>query len=132
MINMISGGPIDGDFNQMRTSISQRMENCVIEKRIWTESIISFRPEDMCGVSDPHNDAPVIQEMISNYEVTQIFVDSGSSSNMSFKEAIDQMDLYEYKMEIVIIALFKFTGHTISPLEIINFLLYLGKGDTKL
>lgn len=46
----------------------------------------------MRRMSNPYNDALMIQAMIINYEVTRIFVDSESSINVLFKEVIGQMD----------------------------------------
>ncbi|XP_073152934.1 uncharacterized protein [Henckelia pumila] len=45
---------------------------------------LSFGPEDLKGVSSNHNDALVIRVMVANYDVTRIFVDSGSSVNVLF------------------------------------------------
>lgn len=41
----------------------------------------------------PHDDALVVQATIANYEVAQVFVDSGSSVNILFKEAFDRMQV---------------------------------------
>ncbi|XP_073025056.1 uncharacterized protein [Primulina eburnea] len=69
--------------------------------------------------------------MIANYEVARIFVDSGSSVNVLFKEAMDQMDLGEYTVEPISTALFGFTGHAIHPLGVVNLPLSLGSGDIR-
>lgn len=47
----------------------------------------------MHGVFDPHNYALVIRAMVGNYEVIDIFIDSGSLINVLIKVAMDQMDL---------------------------------------
>ncbi|XP_073290538.1 uncharacterized protein [Primulina huaijiensis] len=132
VINMISGGPTDGDSNRARKASSRRLENMEISSLgIRSGPMISFVPEDMKGVADPHNDALVIRAMIANDEVARIFVDSGSSVNVLFKEAMDQMDLGEYTVEPISTALFGFTGHAILPLGVINIPFSLGSGDTR-
>ncbi|XP_075499415.1 uncharacterized protein LOC142537809 [Primulina tabacum] len=132
IINMISGGPTDGDSNRARKASSRRLENMEVSN-IKTRSgpMISFGPEDMKGVADPHNDDLVIRAMIANYEVARIFVDAGSFVNVLFKEAMDQMDLGEYTVEPISMALFGFTGHAIHPFGVVNLLLFLGSGDTR-
>lgn len=55
--------------------------------------MISFGPRDLQDVSLPHNDALVIQAKIANYDVRRVYIDSGSSVNVIFQEALDQMDL---------------------------------------
>ncbi|XP_073121459.1 uncharacterized protein [Henckelia pumila] len=76
---------------------------------------LSFGPEDLKGVANNHNDALVIRAMVANYDVARKFVDSGSSVNVLFQEAINQMDLGQYKIQPVVTSLFGFTGHAIRP-----------------
>ncbi|KAL0378323.1 UNVERIFIED_CONTAM: hypothetical protein Sradi_3137800 [Sesamum radiatum] len=47
----------------------------------------------------PHNDALVITALLANYEVGRIFIDSGSSTNILFGEAYDQMQLGDMPLE---------------------------------
>ncbi|XP_073033854.1 uncharacterized protein [Primulina eburnea] len=132
IINMISGGPTDGDSNRARKTSSRRLTNTEItEVKTRTGPLISFGPEDLVGLTDPHNDALVIRATIANYEVARIFVDSGSSVNVLFQEAMDQMDLGEYKVEPVSTPLFGFTGHAVQPIGMINMSLTLGDAGTR-
>ncbi|XP_073051296.1 uncharacterized protein [Primulina eburnea] len=92
-----------------------RRECLEVDNKRRDEPIISFGPEDLRGVSLPHNDALVIQARIANYDVLRIFVDNGSSVNIIFKDALIQMDLHEYQLETVETALFGFAGHAVYP-----------------
>ncbi|XP_075489717.1 uncharacterized protein LOC142528562 [Primulina tabacum] len=56
MIKMILGGSTDGDSNRARKGRSRR-ECLEVEGARRNEAIISFGPEDLRGVSLPHNDA---------------------------------------------------------------------------
>ncbi|XP_073136786.1 uncharacterized protein [Henckelia pumila] len=96
-----------------------------------TGPTLSFGPKYLKGVSSNHNDALVIRAMVANYDVARIFVDSGSSINFLFQEAIDQMDLGQYKMEYVVTSLFGFTGHAIRPVGLVHLPLTLGKGNSR-
>ncbi|XP_073121148.1 uncharacterized protein [Henckelia pumila] len=94
IINMIFGGPTDGDSNRARKTSSKKLINMEIANQIvHTGPTLSFGPEDLKGVSSNHNDALVIRVMVANYDVARIFVDSGSSVNVIFQEVINQMDL---------------------------------------
>ncbi|XP_075488006.1 uncharacterized protein LOC142527165 [Primulina tabacum] len=95
VIKMISGGSTDGDSNRARKARSRR-ECLEVDGSGRNEPVISFGPEDLRGVSLPHNDALVIQARVANYDVLRVFVDNGSSVNVIFKEALVQMDLHEY------------------------------------
>ncbi|XP_073133415.1 uncharacterized protein [Henckelia pumila] len=132
IINMISGGPTDGDSNRARKTSSRKLMNMEIDSQIvHTGPTLSFGPEDMKGVASNHNDALVIRAMIANYDVARIFVDSGSSVNVLFQEAISQMDLGQYKIEPVVTSLFGFTGHAIRPVGLVHLPLTLGKSSIR-
>ncbi|XP_073137071.1 uncharacterized protein [Henckelia pumila] len=132
IINMISGGPTDGDSNRARKTSSRKLINMEIGNQIFhTGPTLSFGPEDLKGVSSNHNDALVIRATVANYDVARIFVDSGSSVNVLFQEAINQMDLGQYKMEPVVTSLFGFTGHAIRPVGLVHLPLTLGKNNTR-
>ncbi|XP_075500187.1 uncharacterized protein LOC142538772 [Primulina tabacum] len=127
---MISGGSTDGDSNRARKARS-RMECLEVYERRRDEPVISFRPDDLRGVSLPHNDVLVIQARMANYDVLRIFVDNGSSVNVIFKEALVQMDLHEYQLEAVETALFGFAGHAVYPEGEITLPLTLGAGELR-
>ncbi|XP_073137462.1 uncharacterized protein [Henckelia pumila] len=130
IINMISGGPTDGNSNRARKTCSRKLINMEIDSQtVNTGPTLSFGPKDLKGVSSNHNDALVIRAMVANYDVARIFVDSGSSVNVLFQEAIDQMDLGQYKMEPVVTSLFGFTGYAIRPVGLVHLPLTLGKGN---
>ncbi|XP_075478961.1 uncharacterized protein LOC142519823 [Primulina tabacum] len=127
---MISGGSTDGDSNRARKAMGRRV--CLeVDGRRQNEPIISFGPEDLRGVSLPHNDNLVIQARVANYDVLRVFVDNGSPVNVIFKEALVQMDLHEYPLESVETALFGFAGHAVYPEGEIALPLTLGSGNLR-
>ncbi|XP_073128909.1 uncharacterized protein [Henckelia pumila] len=132
VINMISGGPTDGDSNRARKTSSRKLSNMEIaDQVVRTGPTLSFGPDDLKGLSDTtHNDALVIRALVANYDLARIFLDSGSSVNVLFQETINQMDLGEYKVEPVVTSLFGFTDHAIRPTGLINLPLTLGKDFT--
>ncbi|XP_075499285.1 uncharacterized protein LOC142537674 [Primulina tabacum] len=130
VIKMISGGSTDGDSNRARKVRGRRV--CLeVDGRNRSEPVISFGPEDLRGVSLPHNDALVIQARVANYDVLRVSVDNGSSVNVIFKEALVQMDLHEYPLEVVATALFGYAGHAVYPEGEIILPLTLGSGDLR-
>ncbi|XP_073119997.1 uncharacterized protein [Henckelia pumila] len=130
IINMISGGPTDGDSNRARKTSSRKLVNMEIDNQtVNIGPTLSFGPEDLKGVANNHNDALVIRAMVANYDVARIFMDSGSSVNVLFQEAINQMDLGQYRIEPVVTSLFGFTSHAIRPVGLVYLPLTLGKGN---
>ncbi|KAL0411742.1 UNVERIFIED_CONTAM: Pro-Pol polyprotein [Sesamum latifolium] len=55
--------------------------------------LIQFGRAERSGSRTSHNDALVITVVLANYEVGRIFIDSGSSADILFGEAYDQMQL---------------------------------------
>ncbi|KAL0448850.1 UNVERIFIED_CONTAM: hypothetical protein Slati_1441400 [Sesamum latifolium] len=55
--------------------------------------LIQFGRAEQSGPRTSHNDALVITVVLANYEVGRIFVDSGSSADILFGEAYDQMQI---------------------------------------
>ncbi|XP_073305835.1 uncharacterized protein [Primulina huaijiensis] len=130
LIKMISGGSTDGDSNRARKSRSRR-ECMEVEGMRRSEAVISFGPEDLKGVNLPHNDSLVIQARVANYDILRVFVDSGSSVNVIFKDAFVQMDLQDYHLEAVKTALFGFAGHVVYSEGEIVLPLTLGSQNLK-
>ncbi|XP_073129061.1 uncharacterized protein [Henckelia pumila] len=131
IINMISGGSTDRDSNRARKAWSRRESLGMEEGRQGSEPIITFGSQDLKGVNLPHNDALLIQAQIANYDVRRVFVDSGSSVNVLFQEAFEQMDLHGYELSPVKTALYGFAGHTVQPQGEMLLPITLGSGDEK-
>ncbi|XP_073129104.1 uncharacterized protein [Henckelia pumila] len=128
---MISGGSTDGDSNRARKSWTRRESLGVEEGKPGAGPAITFGPRDLEGVNLPHNDALLIQARIANYDVRRVFVDSGSSVNVLFQDAFEQMDLQGYELSPVKTALYGFAGHTVQPQGEMLLPITLGAGDVK-
>ncbi|KAL0462907.1 UNVERIFIED_CONTAM: hypothetical protein Slati_0178300 [Sesamum latifolium] len=77
--------------------------------------IIQFGRAERSRPQTTHNDALVITAMIANYKVGRIFIDSGSSANILFEEAYDQMQLGDVSLEKVNTSLYGFAGEIVHP-----------------
>lgn len=56
--------------------------------RLQEEVVIFFSSEDMAHIVKPHNDALVITTKIMMFDVKQILVDGGNSSNILFLKTL--------------------------------------------
>ncbi|KAL0445534.1 UNVERIFIED_CONTAM: hypothetical protein Slati_1681300 [Sesamum latifolium] len=113
---MIAGGPSGGDSHQARKSQVQEAHQISIKEFLDIEimedaPIIQFGRAEK-GPQTTHNDALVITAMIANYEVGCIFIDFGSSADILFGEAYDQMQLGDVSLEKVNTLLYRPTLNT--------------------
>ncbi|XP_074576197.1 uncharacterized protein LOC141832624 [Curcuma longa] len=64
--SIIASGPTDGDSNRSRKAHGRRLEMYNVNT---SRPSINFGPQDLEGVTVPHNDALVIRATIVNYDV---------------------------------------------------------------
>ena len=57
------------------------------------EQVITFTDEDAERIHHPHDDAIVITLLIANYTTRRVLVDNGSSANILYYPAFQQMRL---------------------------------------
>ncbi|XP_073138843.1 uncharacterized protein [Henckelia pumila] len=133
VIHMISGGSTDGDLGRARKAHGHRLKNFEVNSQLScpTDPNISFGREDLKDVVLPHNDPLLVTLIIANYDVTRIFVDTGSSVNIIFKETLDQMKLEGFELDPITTELYGFTGHALQPLGQIVLPLSLGSGEQR-
>ncbi|XP_074579125.1 uncharacterized protein LOC141835651 [Curcuma longa] len=127
-ILMITGGATDGDSNRARKAHSRQLEVCGVAGGSRGDGpIIGFGPQDLEGVETPHDDALVIKATIANYDISRVFVDTGSSVNIIFKSAFNQMQIDLDDLEPMATSLYGFTGNEVRPLGQIRLAISLGE-----
>ncbi|KAK6160381.1 hypothetical protein DH2020_003762 [Rehmannia glutinosa] len=89
-INMIGGGPTDGDSNRARKAHARGEIRPIMEVGVVREPVVSFGAEDR-RVYPYCIMMPWSFATIANFEVARIMVDTGSSVNVLFYEAYLRM-----------------------------------------
>ncbi|KAL0416060.1 UNVERIFIED_CONTAM: hypothetical protein Slati_3437900 [Sesamum latifolium] len=117
IIRMITGGPVGGDSHHARKAEIRRAHSETITEVLDVEAT-EETPVIQLGelnARDPGvpNDALVITALLANYEVERIFIDSGSSADILFGEAFDQMQLGDAPLEEVNTSLYGFAGEVV-------------------
>ncbi|XP_024010916.1 uncharacterized protein LOC112086238 [Eutrema salsugineum] len=85
-----------------------------------------FTEADTIGLHKPHNDALVVELLLDDVKVSRILVDTGSSVNVIFKEALDQLELASDRIEPFIEPLTGFDGERCMTVGMVNIPIYVG------
>jgi hypothetical protein len=78
--------------------------------------VIGFSDDDYAGVSLPHNDALVLSLVMANHKVHRILIDTGSSADILYRSAFEQMKIDRNKVMPARHSLVGFTGEQVLPL----------------
>ncbi|GAV57055.1 hypothetical protein CFOL_v3_00593, partial [Cephalotus follicularis] len=84
------------------------------------EEVITFSKADYEGVRLPHDDPVVVTLLVELFTMKRILIDSGSSADILYKRAFDQLRIPADQLKPVKTPLVGFTGEMIHPLGSIN------------
>ncbi|GAV76269.1 hypothetical protein CFOL_v3_19744, partial [Cephalotus follicularis] len=90
------------------------------------DEVISFSEVDYEGVRLPHDDPVVVTLLVELFTMKRILLDSGSSADILYKHAFDQLRIPADQLKPVKTPLVGFTGETIHPLGSINLSVVAG------
>ncbi|KAL0402572.1 UNVERIFIED_CONTAM: hypothetical protein Slati_4287100 [Sesamum latifolium] len=130
VIRMIVGGPSDGDSQRARKAQVREAYGTAVREVMDVEPannapLIQFDQEERSGPRTSGNDALVITALLANYEIVCVFIDLGSSTDILFGEAYDQMQLGDVPLETVDTSLYGFAGEVVHPRGMISLPLTL-------
>ena len=120
---MISGGFAGGGesgsarkAHLRRIRTGEVMEVQVVSKLPRLNTVITFSDSDLEGCQHPHNDPLVIRAVVANKTIHRVLVDNGSSADIIFASAFDQMGIGREKLEPVSTHLRGFSREKMLPL----------------
>ncbi|XP_024004820.1 uncharacterized protein LOC112081977 [Eutrema salsugineum] len=85
-----------------------------------------FTEADTIGIHKPHNGALVVDLLLDDVEVSCILIDTGSSVNVIFKEALDQLELASDRIDPFIEPLTGFDGEHCMTIGTVIIPIYVG------
>ncbi|GAV67643.1 hypothetical protein CFOL_v3_11148, partial [Cephalotus follicularis] len=90
------------------------------------EEVISFSEADYEGVRLPHDDPVVVTLMVELFTMKRILIDSGSSADILYKHAFDQLRIPVDQLKPVKTPLVGFAGEMVHPLGSIDMSVVAG------
>ncbi|GAV66514.1 hypothetical protein CFOL_v3_10024, partial [Cephalotus follicularis] len=90
------------------------------------EEVISFSEADYEGVRLPHDDPVVVTLLVELFTMKRILIDSGSSADILYKHAFDQLRIPVDQLKPVKTPLIGFAGEMVHPLGSIDLSVVAG------
>nr|XP_023894646.1 uncharacterized protein LOC112006593 [Quercus suber] len=129
-IKTITGGPsTGGSFRSLKKSY-QRQTNSVHSmppsKQQQTNQGMYFSEEDARRVKQPHDDLLVIMIMIEGFNTRRVLVDNGSSADIIYLSAFQQLKVDPKRLRPFELPLVSFSGDRVYPRGIVTLTVTAG------
>ncbi|KAK3002810.1 hypothetical protein RJ639_019376 [Escallonia herrerae] len=129
VINTISGGPSAGGLSSSSRKAYARHVNLTqgSTKRPRTSTSLEFNDADLDGISLPHDDALVITLRVDAFNIKRFLVDTGSSADIIFEDAFNQMGISDDRVKPISSPLYGFTGASAPVRGIASLTIVVGE-----
>uniref|UniRef100_A0A2N9FLD8 Uncharacterized protein n=1 Tax=Fagus sylvatica TaxID=28930 RepID=A0A2N9FLD8_FAGSY len=131
-IHVITGGVAAGGTSRSsRKAYARQIHNVLVtqkmDKKPRLEDLpITFTEEDARKVFHPHDDALVVTLEIAGYSTRRVLIDNGSSADIIYLTAFQQMRIDKNQLRPIETPLVGFAGTSVYPLGIITLQLTAG------
>ena len=130
-IRVIVGGTSAGNSSKSKKAYLKAVQNVQISGRSprtrpMDEPTISFTDEEAGRIHHPHDDAIVITLLIAEYTTRRVLVDNGSSADILYYPAFQQMKLGRERLRPVCSPLVGFGGMKVQPMGTITLPVVVG------
>ncbi|XP_030970301.1 uncharacterized protein LOC115990628 [Quercus lobata] len=129
-INTIAGGPSSGgSFRSLKKTCHRQVNSLHTmpsSKHRRTYQDMSFNEEDARGVKQPHNDPLVIVLNIEGFNTRRILIDNGSSADIIYLPAFQQLRLDPKRLRPFDSRLVSFSGDRVYPRGIVTLTVTAG------
>ncbi|KAK3024680.1 hypothetical protein RJ639_043202 [Escallonia herrerae] len=96
-------------------------------KRPRTSTSLEFNDADLDGISLPHDDALVITLRVDAFNIKRFLVDTGSSADIIFEDAFNQMGISDDRVKPISSPLYGFTGASTPVRGIASLTIVVGE-----
>ena len=135
-IKTIMGGPFtSGSFKSLKKAYQRQVNSIHMMppfKQKRTDQDMSFNEVDARGVRQPHNDPLVIMLTIEGFNTKRILVDNGSSADINYLLAFQQLRLDPKRLQPFDSPLVSFSGDRVYPRGIVTLMVTVGTYQVQL
>ena len=125
------GGSLTGQSSRSKKTYLKVVQNVQLsgrspKTRTPDEQAITFTDEDASRIHHPHDDAIVITLLIADYSTRRVLVDNGSSADILYYPAFQQMNLGREQLRLMHSPLIGFGGMKVQPVGTISLPVVVG------
>ena len=88
--------------------------------------MVTFSEDDARGIHQPHDDALVITMTIAGFITKRVLIDNGSSADIIYLPAYQQMKIDKEQLRPINIPLIGFIGDKVNPLGVVSLVIEAG------
>uniref|UniRef100_A0A2N9FF19 Integrase catalytic domain-containing protein n=1 Tax=Fagus sylvatica TaxID=28930 RepID=A0A2N9FF19_FAGSY len=134
-IRTIVGGLASGGASRSsRKAYARQAHNILVtQKSKVTEKLedgrpsdLSFSEDDTRNIHHPHDDALVVTLTIAGFITRRVLIDNGSSADIIYLPAYQQMKIHKEQLKPIDIPLVGFTGDKVKPLRVVSLTIEAG------
>uniref|UniRef100_A0A2N9GFI3 RNA-directed DNA polymerase n=1 Tax=Fagus sylvatica TaxID=28930 RepID=A0A2N9GFI3_FAGSY len=90
------------------------------------DQVISFSEDDARNIHHPHDDTLVVTLTIAGFLTRRVLIDNGSSADIIYLPAYQQMKIDKEQLKPIDIPLVGFTGDKVKPLGVVSLIIEVG------
>uniref|UniRef100_A0A2N9G648 Uncharacterized protein n=1 Tax=Fagus sylvatica TaxID=28930 RepID=A0A2N9G648_FAGSY len=113
-------------IGEIRTIVGGLASGEVTESLKMDDQVISFSEDDARNIHHPHDDALVVTLTIAGFLTRRVLIDNGSSADIIYLPAYQQMKIDKEQLKPIDIPLVGFTGDKVKPLGVVSLIVEAG------
>uniref|UniRef100_A0A2N9IJZ2 Uncharacterized protein n=1 Tax=Fagus sylvatica TaxID=28930 RepID=A0A2N9IJZ2_FAGSY len=131
-IRTIVGGLASGGASRSsRKAYTRQAHNILVTQRPrknvkMDDQVISFSEDNARGIHQPHDDALVVTLTITGFITRRVLIDNGSSTDIIYLPAYQQMKIDRERLRPIDIPLVGFTGDKVKPSGVVTLTIEAG------
>ena len=90
------------------------------------DQVIAFSEDNARGIHQPHDDALVVTMTIAGFITRRVLIDNGSSADIIYLPAYQQMKVDKERLRPIDIPLVGFTGDKVKPSGLVSLIIEAG------